>query len=193
MENVLKKIIEKKKEKLSIYKKYVDQLIAKESAYYCFCSSERLTQMRDEQRTQGLRTKYDRLCRSLSKEHINEQLKKNNNYVIRLKMPLTGKSSFNDLLRKNIEIDYDMLDDQVLMKSDGFPTYHLASVVDDHLMEITHVIRGEEWINSMPKHLLLYDAFGWDRPSFLHLPLLRNPDKSKLSKFFAQCWLLKES
>ncbi len=169
-------------ERTDIYKKHIDQLLDKKAAYHCFCSAERLDEMRTSQRKKGTRLGYDRLCRSLSKETVAKNLQKGLSSVVRFKMPTEGKSVFHDVLRKKIEIDYSQLDDQVLLKSDGFPTYHLASVVDDHLMKISHVIRAEEWISSTPKHVALYEAFAWEQPKFVHLPLLRNNDRSKISK-----------
>lgn len=173
----------KQSERLEIYKKQTDELIAKGDAYYCFCTPERLKSLREEQEKQKLpQAKYDKLCLSLSENNINEKLKSNIPFVIRLNVRPNQKIIFDDIIREHVEFDSSNVDDQVLIKSDGFPTYHLANVVDDHLMQISHVIRGEEWLSSTPKHVLLYDAFGWERPIFAHLPLLLNPDKSKLSK-----------
>ncbi len=159
-------------ERLDIYKKYVDQLVESGHAYWCTCSAERLAEVRKRQLALKQPTGYDGHCRELSQTEG----------VVRLKTPKEGKIIFNDLLRGDIVIESSEVDDQVLFKSDGFPTYHLANVVDDHLMKITHVIRGEEWISSTPKHILLYQFFGWQPPQFAHLPLLRNFDKSKVSK-----------
>ncbi|MBS3944720.1 MAG: glutamate--tRNA ligase [Melioribacter sp.] len=170
-------------QRLEIYKKHADELIAKGEAYYCFCSAERLQKLREEQEKQKLpQAKYDKHCLSLSKTEIEQNLKNNLPYVIRLNVKPNQKIIFDDIIRDRVEFDSNNVDDQVLIKSDGYPTYHLANVVDDHLMEISHVIRGEEWLSSTPKHVLLYDAFKWERPKFAHLPLLLNPDKSKLSK-----------
>jgi glutamyl-tRNA synthetase len=169
-------------ERLDIYQKYIQQLIAEEKAYYCFCTSERLTQMREDQRKAGQLPKYDRHCRNLSPAEIKAAMDAGQKYVVRLKVPDTGMISWEDAIRGKVEFDLSTIDDQVLMKSDGFPTYHFAVVVDDHLMKITHVLRGEEWISSTPKHLLLYQAFGWEVPVLAHMPLIRNEDKSKLSK-----------
>ena len=169
--------------RLDIYRKYVTDLIVKGYAYYCFCTQERLEALREEQKQQKLpQAKYDKHCLELTKEEINNNLKNNNPYVIRLNVVKNTKITFDDIVRGHIEFDSSNIDDQVLIKSDGYPTYHLANVVDDHLMEISHVIRGEEWLSSTPKHVLLYDSFGWQRPLFAHLPLLLNPDRSKLSK-----------
>jgi len=170
-------------QRLETYKNYVNELINKGDAYYCFCTPERLKALREEQEKQKLpQAKYDKHCLSLSKNEIEEKLKNNISYVVRLNVRPNQKIIFDDVIRERVDFDSNNVDDQVLIKSDGFPTYHLANVVDDHLMEISHVIRGEEWLSSTPKHVLLYDAFGWERPRFAHLPLLLNPDKSKLSK-----------
>ncbi len=170
-------------ERLPIYKELVEKLIAEQKAYYCFCTPERLEQLREEQQKLKLpQAKYDKHCLSLSKSEIDEKLNSNVPYVIRLNVKPDQKVIFNDVIRETVEFDTNNIDDQVLLKSDGYPTYHLANVVDDHLMEITHVIRGEEWLSSTPKHIILYDYFSWEKPVFAHLPLLLNPDKSKLSK-----------
>ena len=165
-----------------IYKKYANELVAKGKAYPCFCTPERLQKMREKQKEEGSTFGYDGHCRDLDPATLASKLKENMSHVIRLKMPQEGKGGFYDEVRGKIEIDYKQLDDQVLLKSDGFPTYHLANVVDDHLMKISHVIRAEEWISSTPKHVVLYESFGWEMPKFIHLPLLRNTDKSKISK-----------
>jgi len=170
-------------ERLDIYKNLALKLISEEKAYYCFCAPERLEKLKEEQRKQKLpQAKYDKYCLHLSKTEIDEKLKSNVPFVIRLNVHPGQKIIFNDVIRETVEFDTSNIDDQVLIKSDGYPTYHLANVVDDHLMEISHVIRGEEWLSSTPKHIILYDYFGWDKPIFAHLPLLLNPDKSKLSK-----------
>ena len=169
-------------ERLEIYKKYVDELIKNDYAYFCFCSQERLNEMRKEQQAQKIAPMYDGKCRGLDKKEIQRLLDKKTPFVVRLKVPKDGFTEFDDLIYGKIKIANRTIDDQVIMKSDGFPTYHLANVIDDHLMEISHTIRGEEWLPSTPKHILLYKAFGWDLPKFAHLPLLLNPDKSKLSK-----------
>ncbi len=170
-------------QRLEIYKKYANELIEKKKAYHCFCSTERLQELREEQQRQKLpQAKYDKMCLNLSKEEIEEKLKSGIPYVIRLDVPENIKIVFDDVIRKKVEFDSSNIDDQVLMKSDGYPTYHLANVIDDHLMKITHVIRGEEWLSSTPKHILLYNFFDWELPVFAHLPLLLNPDRSKLSK-----------
>ena len=170
-------------ERLDIYKKYADELIEKGKAYYCFCTPERLKSLKEEQEKQKLpQAKYDKHCLHLSKEEIASNLVAGIAKVVRLNVEPNHTIKFDDIIREHVEFESNNVDDQVLIKSDGYPTYHLANVVDDHLMKITHVIRGEEWLSSTPKHVLLYDAFGWERPIFAHLPLLLNPDKSKLSK-----------
>jgi glutamyl-tRNA synthetase len=169
-------------ERLSFYKSYSEELISKGKAYYCFCTPERLQKLREEQQAQKLQAKYDKHCLHLSKEEIEGKLKSGISRVVRLNAPPDETISFKDIIRGKIEFQSNTVDDQVLIKSDGFPTYHLANVVDDHLMKITHVIRGEEWLSSTPKHILLYKALGWEIPEFAHLPLLLNPDRSKLSK-----------
>lgn len=169
-------------QRLDIYNRHAKELVEKGEAYHCFCSSERLEEVRQRQTAAKERATYDRRCRDLGKDEVESRLRAGERNVIRMKIPLSGALTFNDLIRGDVSIAYEVLDDQVLLKSDGFPTYHLAVVVDDHLMEISHVIRGEEWLPSTPKHILLYQFFGWELPQFAHLPLLLNPDKSKLSK-----------
>jgi len=169
-------------QRLEIYNKYTQELIENRKGYYCFCTSERLTDLRNKQTEQKLQGKYDKHCLNLTPEEIREKLNDNTPYVIRLNVPSNEIVTVNDIIRGTVEFDSNTVDDQILLKSDGFPTYHLANVVDDHLMKITHVIRGEEWLPSTPKHVLLYKAFSWEIPVFAHLPLLLNPDKSKLSK-----------
>ncbi|MFA6533221.1 MAG: glutamate--tRNA ligase [Patescibacteria group bacterium] len=173
-------------ERLDIYKKYADELVEKGKAYYCVCSPERLTKMREDQQAKKQVPKYDRQCFN-NQEEVRKKIKEGSKYVIRLLIP-DGQIKFNDVVRGEITIDTKNLDDQVLLKSDGFPTYHLGVVVDDYLMKITHVIRGEEWLPSTPKHIILYQAFGWELPVFAHISLLRNPDKSKLSKRKNPVW-----
>lgn len=170
-------------ERLDIYKKYADELIEKGKAYYCFCTPERLKDLREEQEKQKLpQAKYDKHCLHLSKDEADKNLSAGIPKVVRLNVIPNQTIKFDDVVREHVEFESNNVDDQVLIKSDGYPTYHLANVVDDHLMKITHVIRGEEWLSSTPKHVLLYDSFGWERPIFAHLPLLLNPDRSKLSK-----------
>ena len=165
-----------------IYKDYALELVEKGHAFYAFETPEELDQMRAEQKEQGLPQKYDGRALKLTQEEVQAKLEAGVPYVIRMKVPEEGTCVVQDMLRGTIEIDWAQIDQQVLLKADGLPTYHLANVVDDHLMKITHVIRGEEWINSAPKHILLYQYFGWEMPTLCHMPLLRNPDKSKLSK-----------
>lgn len=169
-------------ERFDIYKGYAEQLVTKEKAYKCFCRAEDLEEMRQLSAKQGSRQGYDRRCRNLSPEEIKQNESENKPYVLRLKVPLTGECVYEDAIKGRIVFPWNDVDDQVLLKSDGFPTYHLANVVDDHLMQISHVIRGDEWMSSTPKHILLYDSFGWTPPTFMHMPLLLNKDGKKLSK-----------
>ncbi len=169
-------------ERSDIYRDHAMGLVSSGAAYRCFCTAERLARMREGQRARGESFGYDRLCRNLTEDEVREKLDSGMPYTIRLATPLDGETSFEDLVRGKVTIANSELDDQVLLKSDGMPTYHLANVVDDHLMRISHVIRAEEWISSTPKHILLYEAFGWEPPQFVHMPLLRNQDKSKISK-----------
>ena len=168
-------------ERKSDYKAYAERLVEQGDAYYCFRTPEELDVIREERKAAGLNPgiKGDL---ELAKTEVEKKLAEGVPYVIRMKVPDEGVCVIEDLLRGSIEIDWSQVDCQILLKSDGMPTYHLANVVDDHLMQITHVIRGEEWINSAPKHQLLYQYFGWEMPQLCHMPLLRNPDKSKLSK-----------
>ena len=169
-------------QRTELYRKYADELIKKRAAYYCFCSTEDLDKMREEQQKDGYVTGYDGRCRNIPPAEAAARANAGEDHVIRLKTPDEGEVFFYDVVREKVTFDWNMVDDQVLIKSDGFPTYHLANVVDDHLMEISHVIRGEEWLSSVPKHLFLYEQLGWKPPKMAHLPLLLNPDKSKLSK-----------
>ncbi len=169
-------------ERLEIYNKYAAELISAGHAFYCFCDAERLNQMRAEQMKRGETARYDGCCLSLEDDEVRVKLEAGQAHVVRMKVPTTGTCIVKDRLRGEIEIEWSQVDMQVLLKTDGHPTYHLAVVVDDHLMQITHIIRGEEWINSAPKHILLFEYFGWEMPELIHMPLLRNPDKSKLSK-----------
>jgi len=170
-------------ERLPIYREHADRLVEEGHAYHCFCSADRLAALRKVQSKKGLPSVYDRLCMNLSKEEVAERLAdpENNPHVIRMRMP-DGDSVVPDEIRGQVSFANKSIDDQILLKSDGFPTYHLASVVDDHLMGISHVIRGEEWLPSAAKHVNLYKAFGWDLPKFVHLPLLVSMDHRKLSK-----------
>jgi nondiscriminating glutamyl-tRNA synthetase len=169
-------------ERLSIYKKYIQKLLDEGKAYYCFCSKERLSRLRDEQRAAGETPRYDGHCRNLTPEEVQKKIDAGEPYVIRLKLPENTDISFNDVVRGKITINTKEMDDQVLIKEDGFPTYHFAVVIDDHLMKITHVIRGEEWLPSTPKHVYLYQCFGWEPPTFVHLSNILNSDHKKLSK-----------
>ncbi|HMY29384.1 MAG TPA: glutamate--tRNA ligase, partial [Agitococcus sp.] len=169
-------------ERSAIYKQHADQLVTDGHAFHCFCDSHRLEALRQQQQADKQMLGYDGHCLQLSAQEVAEKLAAGESSVIRMKVPREGVCEIDDLLRGKIDIEWSNVDMQVLLKADGLPTYHLANVVDDHLMEITHVIRGEEWINSAPKHLLLYKYFGWQAPVLCHMPLLRNPDKSKLSK-----------
>ncbi|MES2606588.1 MAG: glutamate--tRNA ligase [Pseudomonadota bacterium] len=169
-------------ERSAIYQQHAKQLLEKGHAFHCFCTAERLDEVRKQQVADKQQPGYDGHCMQLTVAEVDTRVKAGEPYVIRMKVPREGTCVINDLLREPVEIEWSQVDMQVLMKSDGLPTYHLANVVDDHLMEITHVIRGEEWINSAPKHLLLYQYFGWQAPVLCHMPLLRNADKSKLSK-----------
>jgi glutamyl-tRNA synthetase len=169
-------------ERTDLYRKHANELLEKGHAYRCFCTSERLDEMRNKQTAQKKATMYDRHCLYLSEEEIQKKLDEGAPFVIRQKIPSGEIVKFKDLVRGNVSFSGKTIDDQVLLKSDNFPTYHLANVVDDHYMNITHVIRGEEWLPSAPKHVLLYQAFGWETPEFAHIPLLLNKDRSKLSK-----------
>jgi len=169
-------------ERLPKYKEAAEQLVASGHAYHCFCTSERLEQLRAEQTAAKLPPRYDKHCASLAKDEVEKRLAAGEASVIRLNMPTTGTITHSDIIRGQVEFRLDLVDDSVLLKSDGFPTYHLAVVVDDHAMKISHVIRAEEWLPSVPKHLYLYQCFGWEPPAFAHLPLILGQDKSKLSK-----------
>mgnify|MGYP002134257637 FL=1 len=169
-------------ERMGIYRQYALELVEKGHAFYCFATAEELDQMRAEQQARGESPRYDGRGLNLAQDEVERRLAAGEAHVIRMKVPAEGVCKFNDMLRGEVEIPWAQVDMQILLKTDGLPTYHLANVVDDHLMEITHVIRGEEWIPSAPKHQLLYQYFGWEMPALCHMPLLRNPDKSKLSK-----------
>ncbi|MBU0766270.1 glutamate--tRNA ligase [Patescibacteria group bacterium] len=169
-------------QRLEIYQKYAKELLENGHAYPCFCSSERLDQMRKDQQAHKQAPMYDRMCLSLSEEEVKKKLKAGDPHVLRLKIPQSEKITFTDDIRGLLTFQGHTVDDQVLLKSDGFPTYHLAHVVDDHLMDIELVIRGEEWLSSIPKHLLLFQCLGWKPPRYAHVPLLLNKDKTKLSK-----------
>ena len=168
--------------RLDIYKKYADQLLKEKKAYYCFCTEERLEKMREEQIANKQAPMYDQHCRNLDEKTIAENLKNKTPYTIRMMVPVGETIKFNDLLHGEIEFKSDLVDDQILIKSDGFPTYHFAVVIDDHLMEISHIIRGEDWLSSTPKHVLLYRYFNWEPPIFVHPSLMLSKDGGKLSK-----------
>lgn len=169
-------------ERTEIYRKYCQQLLDTGKAYKCFATPEELAEMREVASKCGTRVGYDRRYRNLSPAEVAEREKAGQPYVIRLKVPLTGECAFEDGIKGRITAPWADIDDQILLKSDGFPTYHLANVVDDHLMEITHVIRGDEWMSSTPKHIMLYESFGWEPPQFMHMPLLLGKEGKKLSK-----------
>jgi len=169
-------------QRLEIYKNHIDELLTEKKVYHCFCSPERLGKMRVQQQKKKLPPRYDRKCRDLGKAEVEKRLKKKEKYVIRQKMPLSGVVKVYDELRGEIKFNAKELEDHILLKSNGVPTYHLAVVVDDRLMEISHVIRGEEWIPSLPKNILLYRAFDWVPPKFIHMPLTLNKGGGKLSK-----------
>lgn len=169
-------------ERLDLYKKYAEELVAKGHAYYCYCTAERLASMRKDQEAKHLPPMYDGRCKKLKKQNAEK-------HAIRLNVPDEGTTIFHDVIRGDISFENKLIDDQVILKSDGYPTYHLGVVVDDHIMKITHIIRGEEWISSTPKHILLYKFFGWDVPQIAHVSVLRNPDRSKLSKRKNPVWV----
>jgi glutamyl-tRNA synthetase len=169
-------------ERVAIYREHAERLLEKGHAFKCYRTAEELDQIRNERREAGQSTALKFSDLALPSDEVKEREDRGDSYVIRMHVPEEGVCTFTDRLRGAIEIDWAQVDAQILLKADGMPTYHLANVVDDHLMEITHVIRGEEWISSAPKHHLLYQYFEWDMPELIHLPLLRNPDKSKLSK-----------
>jgi nondiscriminating glutamyl-tRNA synthetase len=168
--------------RLELYGKYAKELLEKGHAYHCFCTAQRLEDLRNYQNANKLASGYDGLCRGLSPAEAQERVSKGEAHVLRMKMPKEGETVFNDLIRGEVVFKNELIDDQVIIKTDGFPTYHFAVVIDDHFMEITHVVRGDEWISSTPKHIQLYKYFGWDVPQLAHLPLLLNTDKTKMSK-----------
>ena len=169
-------------ERRHIYKQYVNVLLTQGDAYACFCTKERLDELRHTQEVEKKPTGYDGFCRDISQEEAEMRIQAGESHVIRMKARKEGLTIFIDAIRGQVEFKNALIDDQVLIKSDGFPTYHFAVVVDDHLMEITHVIRGEEWIPSTPKHVMLYSMFGWVPPTFAHLSLIVNEQKQKMSK-----------
>lgn len=188
-------------ERKELYKPYVDELLEKGHAFKCFCSTERLEEMREAQRAANLPVKYDNHCLGLSAEEVAKREAAGEAFVVRMKIPEEGACVFQDGIYGEVSIPWETVDAQVILKSDGMPTYHLANVVDDHLMKITHVARGEEWVSSVPKHVLLYEYFGWTPPEFMHLPLMRAMDRKKLSKrrnptslsYFQRCGYLPEA
>jgi len=169
-------------ERLPTYHHYAEQLVAEGKAYYCYCSPQRLVEMRAEQERRKQATGYDRRCRFLSSAERAELAASGIKPVVRFAVPLEGETTWHDLLRGDVTVQNQVLDDFVMLKSDGFPTYHFSVVVDDHLMEISHVLRADEWIPSTPRHVLLYRALGWQPPQFAHLPIILGPDRTKLSK-----------
>lgn len=169
-------------ERTEIYREYCQKLLDAGKAYKCFATADELEEMREMNRKLGKRMGYDRRYRNLTPEEIKEREAAGQSFVVRLKVPLTGECVYEDAVKGRITCPWADVDDQILLKSDGFPTYHLANVVDDHLMKITHVIRGDEWMSSTPKHVYLYEAFGWEAPTFMHMPLLLGTDGKKLSK-----------
>lgn len=169
-------------ERLEIYQKYAQELVTMGQAYYCFCSEERLTELRIIAEKKKVPFLYDGHCGKLTKEEIETKIKNGEKYVIRQAMPKTGTSTYEDLVYGTISIENKLLEDQILLKSDGFPTYNFVNVIDDHLMEITHIVRGNEYLSSTPKYNLLYDAFGWDKPEYIHLPQVNKEGGKKLSK-----------
>ncbi len=176
-------------ERLADYRTYAEQLVGKGRAYYCFCTPERLEEMRKKQEADHKPPMYDGLCKSLDPQEAKHKVQAGERHVIRMNVPDEGITTFTDLIRGEVSFENALIDDQVLLKSDGFPTYHLGVVVDDHVMKISHIIRGEEWIPSTPKHILLYEFFGWDVPNIAHVSVLRNPDRSKLSKRKNPVWV----
>ncbi len=169
-------------ERKDMYQPYAQDLLDKGHAFRCFCTPERLEQMREGQRAAGKPPKYDGLCLHLTAEEVTSKTAAGESSVVRMKIPTEGSCDFTDGVYGEVSIPWDSVDMQVLIKGDGMPTYHMANVIDDHLMKITHVARGEEWLASVPKHILLYRYFGWEAPVWMHLSLMRNADKSKLSK-----------
>ncbi|MBN1584459.1 MAG: glutamate--tRNA ligase [Anaerolineae bacterium] len=171
-------------QRTDLYRKYAQQLIDRGHAYKCFCTPERLAEVREQQKATGSKhTGYDRRCRDLAPDQVVEQEARGASFVVRIKAPLEGATSFHDILRGTTTVDNEMLEDIILLKSDGFPTYHLANVVDDHLMQISHIMRGEEWLSTCPIHVILYNAFGWEIPIYIHLPVFLDPGgQGKMSK-----------
>lgn len=169
-------------ERMGIFKEYAEQLVRSGHAYYCFCTKERMEQVHEEQKAKGITPTYDRHCRDLPKEEVDRLLAEGTPYVIRQKIPLEGETTFHDELYGDITVPNADLDDQILLKADGMPTYNFANVVDDHLMGITHVVRGNEYLSSAPKYNLLYEAFGWEIPEYIHVERIMRDATHKLSK-----------
>ena len=169
-------------ERMGMFKQYAEQLVAEGKAYYCFCTEERLEALHAEQRAHGEMTHYDGCCRDLPREEVEKRLAAGEPYVIRQKIPREGVTGFDDVVYGHIEVNNSEMDDQILIKTDGMPTYNFANVVDDHLMGITHVIRGSEYLSSTPKYNLLYQAFGWNIPNYIHCPPVMKDAQNKLSK-----------
>ena len=169
-------------ERLDLYRKYAFELVDMGKAYYCFCNEEKLNELREQASADKIPFMYDGSCKKLTEDEIQEKISNNEPYVIRQKMPKTGTSSYIDLVYGKIEVENKILEDQILLKSDGYPTYNFANVIDDHLMAITHVVRGNEYIMSTPKYNLLYDAFNFEQPTYIHLPMVLGEDGTKLSK-----------
>ncbi|GAH42629.1 unnamed protein product, partial [marine sediment metagenome] len=169
-------------QRLDKYQEIARRLISQGDAYYCYCSTQRLEEMRAEQVRRKQPPGYDRYCRELSQEERDKKEKEGIIPVVRFKTPLEGQTRFSDLIWGEVVFENNTLDDFVMLKSDGYPTYHLANVVDDHLMEISHIIRAEEWLSSVPRHVLMYQALGFEPPNFAHLPMILGADRSKLSK-----------
>lgn len=176
-------------ERLESYKAYAEELISKGHAYYCFCTPSRLEEMRKSQEVAHKPPMYDGLCKAIDPEEAGKRVASGEKYVVRMNVPDDRVTTFTDLIRGEVSFENALIDDQVILKSDGFPTYHLGVVIDDHSMKITHIIRGEEWIPSTPKHILLYGFFGWEVPKIAHVSVLRNPDRSKLSKRKNPVWV----
>ncbi len=169
-------------ERLPLYQKYAKQLLEQGDAYYCFCDKARLDALREKQKAAGETPKYDGHCREISLEEAEKRVAAGEEHVVRMKLPADTVITFNDLVKGEVSVNTNDMDDQVLMKSDGFPTYHMAVVIDDNDMRVSHVMRGDEWLISTPKHIFLYEAFGWEKPVFVHLPVILGNDKKKLSK-----------
>ena len=169
-------------DRINLYKEYAEKLVEMGKAYYCFCTEERLEKLRKEADENKIAFLYDGHCKNLTKEEIEEKIKNGEKYVIRQKMPKEGISTYEDLVYGEIKVENKLLEDQILLKSDGYPTYNFANVIDDHLMDITHVIRGNEYVMSTPKYNLLYDAFGWEKPTYIHVSMVLGDDGQKLSK-----------